>query len=113
MGKPVRIHKKKSFMFTTRHYSFMSIIGILIGVVCAAVGTALVIYSYNNAGSVAVSYGSIGMFSVILSITGLICGTVSLGERDIYRSAAIAAIALNGFLILSWLVLIVLSFIAV
>ena len=109
MGKPVRIHKKKSFMFTTRHYSFMSIIGILIGVFCASVAATLVIYSYNNAGTVAVSYGSIGMFSMILNIIGVICGTISLGERDIYRSAAIAAIALNGIMILAWLILIVLS----
>lgn len=112
MGKPVRIHKKKSFMFTTRHYSFMSIFGILIGVLCASVGTTLVIYSYHNAGTVGIGYGGIGMFSMLLNIIGVICGTVSLGERDIYRSAAIVAIVINGIMILSWLILIILSIFA-
>ena len=32
MGKPAKIRKKKSFMFTTRHYSFMSILGIVLTV---------------------------------------------------------------------------------
>ena len=112
MGKPVRIHKKKSFMFTTRHYSFMSIAGILIGIICAIIGVTLVIYSYKNAGNVGINYGSIGIFSLLLSIIGAIFGTVSLGERDIYRSAAIGAIALNGFIILAWLILIVLAILA-
>lgn len=87
----------------------MSIVGILIAVFCACVGTTLVIYSYKSAGKVAMGYGSIGMFSMILNIIGVICGVTSLGERDIYISAAIAAIVLNGVMILSWLILIILS----
>ena len=112
MGKPVKIHKKKSFMFTTRHYSFLSIFGILLGVFCVCVDTTLVIYSYNNAGSVAVSFGSTGMFAMILNIIGCICGVISLQERDIYISPAIAAIVINGICILSWLILIILSALA-
>ena len=109
MGKPVKIHKKKSFMFTTRHYSFMSIIGILLGVFCVGVDVMLVVYSFNNAGTVGRSYGSIGMFSMILNIAGVICGSISLQERDIYKTPAIVAIALNGVNILAWILLIIIS----
>ena len=112
MGKPVRIHKKKSFMFTTRHYSFMSIFGIFLGVLCAFVGAMLVIYSYKNAGSVAVNYGSTGLFAMILNIIGCICGVISLQERDIYITPAIVAIVINGISILSWLFLIIMSVLA-
>ena len=52
MGKPAKIRKKKSFMFTTRHYSLMSIIGIMLAVFCACVVTTMIVYSYNTAGSV-------------------------------------------------------------
>ena len=109
MGKPVKIHKKKSFMFTTRHYSLMSIIGILIGVFCICVAVTLIVNSYNNAGNVSRSFGAIGMFSALLNIVGLFCGTTSLNERDIYISAAIVAISLNGIMLLAWVLMIILS----
>ena len=109
MGKPAKIRKKKSFMFTTRHYSFMSILGIMIAVFCACVVTTMIIYSYNVAGKVEIGYGGIGMFALILNIIGVICGVVSLGERDVYISAAIVAIVLNGIEIFGWLTLMIIS----
>ena len=112
MGKPVKIHKKKSFMFTTRHYSFMSIVAILLGVFSTCVSTTLVIYSFRNAGTVGVSYGSIGLFSMMLNIIGTICGTLSLQECDIYITPAIVAIVINGINILAWIVMIIISAIA-
>ena len=112
MGKPAKIRKKKSFMFTTRHYSLMSIIGIMLAVFCACVVTTMIVYSYNPAGSVEIGFGGIGMFALILNIVGVLCGVASLGERDIYISAAIVAIALNGIEIFGWMVLMVISIIA-
>ena len=112
MGKPAKIRKKKSFMFTTRHYSFMSITGILIAVFCACVVITAVMHSYSMAGNVGKGFGGVGLFSALLNLIGVICGIVSLGERDIYITPAIVAIALNGLMILGWLVLIIISFIA-
>ena len=109
MGKPVKIHKKKSFMFTTRHYSLMSIFGILIGVFCACVTVTLVVNSYNNAGDVEQGFGGIGLFCALLDIIGILCGTSSLGERDIYISAAIVAIVLNSIVLLAWIFMIIVS----
>ncbi len=109
MGKPVKIHKKKSFMFTTRHYSVLSIIGILLGVISTSVVAMLVFSSFNSAGNVGISYGSIGLFSMLLNIIGVIFGSMSLQERDIYITPAIVAIAVNGINILAWIVMMILS----
>ena len=109
MGKPAKIRKKKSFMFTTRHYSFMSIIGILLGVMCIGIVITMVVHSYYNAGNVEQGFGAIGLFSVITNIIGILCGVVSLGERDIYISPAIIAIVINGVTILGWIVMIIIS----
>ena len=109
MGKPVKIRKKKSFMFTTRHYSFMSITGILIGVFCATAISTAIVQSYYKAGNIDVGFGGIGLFSTLLNVIGIFCGIVSLRERDIYITPAIVAIALNGIMVLFWIIMIILS----
>ncbi|MCR5688435.1 MAG: DUF6142 family protein [Lachnospiraceae bacterium] len=109
MGRPVKIRKKKSFMFTTRHYSFLSIMGIVAGVMSGAATAASFAASYAAYGKVGAGFGGIGMFSLLLSIVGVICGTLSTGERDIYIAPAIAAIVMNGILILGWVALILIS----
>ena len=112
MGKPVKIRKKKSFMFTTRHYSFMSIMGIMLAVICALSVSAVIFVSYQNAGKVDIGFGGVGLFSVILNIIGIICAVISLGERDVYLTPGIVAIVLNAAMILAWITIIIMSMIA-
>ena len=109
MGRPAKIRKKKSFMFTTRHYSFMSIMGILLGILCVGVVITMIVHSYNNAGAVEDGFGAIGLFSVITNIIGILCGLASLNERDIYITPAVVAIVINAVTILAWIVMIVLA----
>ncbi len=112
MGRPVKIRKKKSFMFTTRHYSFMSILGIVLAVLCLCVVITSVIHSYNNVGNIGAGFGTIGLMSLILNIIGILCGVVSLNERDIYITPSIVAIVLNSLMVVSWLVMIIISALA-
>ncbi len=112
MGRPVKIRKKKSFMFTTRHYSFMSIMGIVLGVFCLGVVITSVLHSYNNAGSVGAGFGLIGLMSLILNIIGIICGVTGLHERDVYITPAVVAIVINSIVVLWWLIMILISAIA-
>lgn len=90
----------------------MSIMGILLGVLCVGVVVTMVVHSYYNAGQVEEGFGAIGLFSVITNIIGILCGVVSLGERDIYISPAIVAIAINALTILGWIVMIVIAVVA-
>ena len=109
MGKPVKIHKKKSFMFTTKHQSFPGWLGTAVGVFCWMVGITLVIGAFHRGGKVGVNLGAIGLFTVILNVLGLVSGIIGLRERDIKIVPPIVAIVLNGLMLLSWLVLIVLA----
>lgn len=112
MGKPVKIRKKKSFMFTTRHYSFMSIMGIVLALVCILAVASMVFISYRNAGKIDIGFGGVGLFSVFLNIIGIICAVISLGERDVYLSPGIVAIVINGAMILAWVAIIIISMVA-
>ena len=109
MGKPIKIRKKKSFMFTTRHYSFMSIMGIMIGVICALAVSAALFVSYQNAGNVGRGFGGVGLFSVFLNIIGIVCGIISIRERDVYITPGIVAMALNGAMILGWIAIMIMA----
>ena len=112
MGKPVKIHKKKSFMFTTRHYSFMSLMGVAVGIVCVVSGIVMLVQSFREAGNIHRGYGGAGLFCAALCVIGIICGARSLNERDIYIVPAIVAIVVNAAVLLWWVVMIVLSSIA-
>ena len=112
MGRPAKIRKKKSFMFTTKHYSFMSILGTAIGVLCLGVAIVMLIFSYRNEGTVDAGYGGVGLFSTILSVIGILCGVTSLNERDTYIAPAVVAMALNGVLVVGWTIMIIIALVA-
>lgn len=109
MGKPVKIHKKKSFMFTTKHPSFLGWLGVVLGAFCWMVCITLVVGAFHRAGEVSLNLGTIGLFSTILNVIGLIGGLMGIRERDVQLTPPIAAIALNGLMLLAWLVVIILS----
>lgn len=109
MGKPVRIHKKKSFMFTTKHHTFLGWLSVAIGIFCWAVGITLVVGAFHKGGSVPVENGAVGLFSVILNVIGIISGVVSINERDAFLAPPIAGMVLNGAMLLAWIVLIFIS----
>ena len=109
MGRPVKIRKKKSFMFTTKHYSFMSVLGMVIGVLNLGAVVFMVFSSYNSAGTVGRGFGGVGLFSALLDVIGIMCGIISLRERDTYIPPAIVAIALNGVLVAGWVIMIIIA----
>ena len=112
MGRPVKIRKKKSFMFTTKHYSFMSILGTTIGVLCLGIAVLMLVFSYKNEGTVEAGLGGVGLFSAFLSVIGILCGVTSLQERDTYIAPAVVAIAVNGVLVAWWVIMIIIAVIA-
>ena len=107
MPRPKKIRKKKSFMFTSRHYSFIGTLSIVLAV-CSLIGlvTAILFSSYNG-GKARGGYGGVGLFSVIANITGVIAGFISLRERDIYTWVPRLAVAMNLLGIIIWTLLIV------
>ena len=109
MGKPVKIHKKKSFMFTTRHHTFLGWMATITAILAFIMTVLLVIESYNMAGRVALSFGWTGMFLVILAILGIVSGITALGERDAIRTTPIVGISVNSAVIVAWVFVIVIA----
>ncbi len=110
MPRPVKIKKKKSFMFTTKHHSFTGILGGVIAIISACVMCFCVYSSFLRQGTGDEKLGSIGMFAAILNIIGVICGLTSVNERDIHKWVPIAAGLLNSLMLVVWVLLVIIGF---
>lgn len=102
MGKPVKIRKRNSFMFTTKHHSGYGIMGLVIFLLGAAAFTLCVITSYQSRGSVEINLGGVGFFGTALNIVGVICSAFALKERDVFLTEPIIALSGNGIVIIMW-----------
>ena len=107
MPKPKKIKKKKSFMFTSRHYSMLATTAVVMGL-CSLIGmTASILVAFSHRGKPPVHLGGVGLFGMIGNIVGIISATSSLNERDIFRWVSYTALVLNTLGFLLWIVLII------
>ncbi|MBR4719127.1 MAG: hypothetical protein IKP31_02665 [Lachnospiraceae bacterium] len=95
MPKPKKIRKRKSFMFSSRHYSMTSIISFAMGVCSLAGLIGAILMSFGAKGNPPVHLGGVGLFAMIGNITGVIAAMNSLNERDIFRWVSYSALGLN------------------
>ena len=107
MPRPVKIKKAKSFMFTTKHHSFVGVMGCVIGVISLIVFFGSMHTAFLHAGKLNIKIASQGFFAFILDIIGIIAGMTALSEKDIHRWVPIASILGNILLLALWLVLII------
>jgi len=109
MGKPAKIRKKKSFMFTSKHHSFNGVLGLVIAICTLIIGILLVVYSYGQAGRVATDFGMIGLFAALLNLIGLIAGLIGIRERDVFITPSIISISANGLMLVAWAIILFIS----
>ena len=109
MGKPVKIHKKKSFMFTTKHTSFCGILGAVLAIGSIAISVSMAVYAFEMQGNVDIQYGGIGFATVLLNVIGAISGVIGIRERDTYITPSAIAIIGNVLMIVMWIVLIIIA----
>ena len=96
-------------MFTTKHKSFLGWLGVVIGVFCWMVAITLIIGAFHRQGDVSINRGAVGLFTMVLNVIGVVSGIVSIGERDVLITPPIVAMALNGLMILAWIVVLIIS----
>ena len=106
MPKPKKIKKKKSFMFTTRHYSFTGILSIVLAVISLAGLILSILIAYYNGGDVDVHYGAVGLFAVLMNMTSVIGAFISLNERDTYVWVPKTALVADAADMLAWILLV-------
>lgn len=109
MPKPVKIKKKKSFMFTTKHHSFLGVLGAIVGIISISALVGSIYISFMNRGTVGFNMGSIGFFAACMNIIGLFCGFLALNERDIHRWLPIASIVGNTLILAVWVGVLILG----
>ncbi len=102
MGRPRKIHKRKSFMFTSRHYSVMSIVAFAMGLCSIAGFAGSVAMSFNYRGRPPVHLGGVGLFGMLGNVIGVVTAMNSLNERDIFKWVAYGAMGLNLFGMVIW-----------
>ncbi|MCR5222198.1 MAG: DUF6142 family protein [Lachnospiraceae bacterium] len=102
MARPRKIRKKKSFMFTTKHQSENGILSLSVASLSLAVMIASIAFSFAHRGEVPGKLGGVGLFAALLNVIGIVAGSVSLKERDIFIWVPRIALILNIVLLLVW-----------
>lgn len=109
MPKPVKIKKKKSFMFTTKHHSFLGVLGAILCILSLFTLCWCVYMSFVNRGHIGNNFGAVGFFAALVDVIGIIGGFLALNERDIHRWLPIASIAGNSGVLAVWVSIIILG----
>ena len=109
MARPRKIRKRKSFMFTSRHYSMLSIVSFVMGLCSLAGMVSSVLLAFAERGKPPVHIGGVGLFGMIGNVVWIIAAMNSLNERDIFRWVAYGALGLNISGAVLWIFLIFLG----
>ena len=109
MPKPAKIKKAKSFMFTTKHHSFLGVIGCIACVISASVMIYGIYYAYLDAGRSSVSIGGMALFALVLDFIGIISGITGISERDIHKWVPIVSVVVNSIILALWILLVLLG----
>ncbi|QHQ61164.1 hypothetical protein Ana3638_10595 [Anaerocolumna sedimenticola] len=98
-------HKKEIFKFSGRSHSLKGIISVIIGSLSLISLLILSIISSLSKGNGGLIIGFIGMLLFVISITGFILGIKACREKEIYYTAPVTGMVINGFLSIFFFVL--------
>lgn len=97
--------KKETFKFSIKKHSIMGIISSILGSISCITLIVLSYISSRTAGNGGLVLGVIGMALFCLSITGIVLAIKGFKEKEIYYTAPIVGLGLNGFLSIVYFVL--------
>lgn len=101
-----RAKKKKDIVnFTGRNHSVKGMLSLTIGIVIAMAIIILMFTSSFSGGNGGLWYGYAGFALSILSILGFILGIKGCKDKEIYYTAPISGIIVNGVLFLVFIIL--------
>ena len=109
MPKPAKIKKKKSFMFTTKHHSFLSVLGAVIAVITFMTLASSTYICFYYRGKASINIGGACFFACLSNIIGVICGCLALNERDIHRWLPIVDAIVNGCMLVIWILYVIIG----
>lgn len=102
MPRPKKIRKKKSFMFTSRHYSMLSMLSVSVGLCSVAGLIGAILISFGEKGKPPVHLGGVGLFGMLGNIVGAVAAINCFNERDIYKWVAYSGLVINLLGMILW-----------
>ncbi len=93
-------------MFTSRHYSLLSVVSAVMGVVVIVGLILAVTVAFNERAKPPVHLGGVGFFAMIGTLVGIICAICSLNERDIFKWVSYLGLILNILGCLLWILIV-------
>ncbi len=90
--------KKEVFKFSGRNHSIRGLISVIIGGITLLALIILSVISSLSGGNGGLILGIIGMVLFVMSIAGFILGIKSCREKEIFYTAPVVGMVLNGFL---------------
>lgn len=91
-------HKKEIFKFSGRSHSVKGLMSVIIGSVSLITLIVLSIISSLSKGNGGLIIGVIGILLFVFTIVGFILGIKGCREKEIYYTAPIVGMVMNGFL---------------
>ncbi|SHO50584.1 DUF6142 family protein [Anaerocolumna xylanovorans] len=101
--------RKEVYKFTGRSHSVKGIISAVIG--CISILSLLVLFILSGIykGNGPIALGAAGMLVFLLTVTGFVLGVKACMEKEIYYTAPIAGMAVNGILSITLFILYVMG----
>lgn len=87
--------KRSGYIFTNKHQSNRAIMATILGVITIFSLLAVVHLSFMQDGKAPVSYGLTGLLSLIMSLTGLVLGMITVTKKDYYKLFPVLGVVLN------------------
>ncbi|MBR6452493.1 MAG: hypothetical protein IKS87_07290 [Lachnospiraceae bacterium] len=107
MPRPKKIHKKKSFMFTTKHQSENGIISLVLGILSLLCICAGIYMAFSGRGEVPEKNAAVGLFAALGDIAGIVAACLGMQEKDIYIWVPRIGLIINIAALLIWAVMII------
>lgn len=94
--------RKTGSMFTSKSQSDRGMMSTALGILSFVSLIAAVAISFSGRGETPLRLGSVGLLAVIISISGLVIGILSLMEKDKYPLFPWGGVVFNGLSLAAW-----------
>ena len=105
----IRIGKRRKIQFTDKKHPKRGIESTVIEAASIIMMSALFIGSSHVKGQAGISYGYLGFLNMIVSIIGFVLAFRCFKEEEIYKTTPTFGVVINGFVLVSYVVLYILG----
>lgn len=102
--------KRKHYKFTKRKKSVRGIIALFLSAASAVIFALVVVEAFKVDGNGSVYLGSVGVFSLLLSVASFVLAVLAVKEEDTFKTIPYVGLALSVIMSLLWVAVYVAGF---